>query len=64
MPRPYGETSRGFRFFVLGSALAAWTLLAARTVRADASIATHSRLGVLLVPLTLAGALAALWGAT
>ena len=28
MPQRYGETSRGFRFLVLGSALAAWVLVA------------------------------------
>jgi heme A synthase len=28
VPQPYGETSRGFRFLVLGSALAAWALVA------------------------------------
>ena len=28
MPQPYGETSRGFRFLALGSALAAWALVA------------------------------------
>jgi arsenical pump membrane protein len=46
---------------VTGSLSAVLWLQAARSVRADASIATYSRLGVLLVPLTLAGALAATW---
>ena len=45
---------------VTGSLSAVLWLQAARTVGADASIATYSRLGLLLVPLTLAGALAAL----
>lgn len=46
---------------VTGSLSAVLWLQAARTVGADTSIATYSRLGVLLVPLTLAGALAATW---
>lgn len=46
---------------VTGSLSAVLWLQAARTVRADASIATYSRLGLVLVPVTLAGALAALW---
>ena len=46
---------------VTGSLSAVLWLQAARTVGADASIVTYSRLGLLLVPLTLAGALAALW---
>jgi arsenical pump membrane protein len=45
---------------VTGSLSAFLWLQAARTVNADASIATYTKLGVLLVPLTLAGALAAL----
>jgi arsenical pump membrane protein len=45
---------------VTGSLSAVLWLQAARTVGADTSIATYSRLGVLLVPLTLAGALLAL----
>jgi arsenical pump membrane protein len=45
---------------VTGSLSAFLWLQAARAVDADASIATYSRLGVLLVPMTLAGALAAL----
>jgi arsenical pump membrane protein len=44
---------------VTGSLSAFLWLQAARTVDADASIATYSRLGAALVPLTLAGALAA-----
>jgi arsenical pump membrane protein len=43
---------------VSGSLSAFLWLQAARTVNADASIATYSRLGALLVPLTLAAALA------
>ena len=46
---------------VTGSLSAVLWLQAARTVKADASIVTYSRLGLLLVPLTLLGALAALW---
>lgn len=46
---------------VTGSLSAVLWIQAARTVGADTSIATYSRLGLLLVPLTLAGALAALW---
>jgi arsenical pump membrane protein len=45
---------------ITGSLSAFLWLQAARTVNADASIATYTKLGVLLVPLTLAGALAAL----
>jgi arsenical pump membrane protein len=45
---------------VTGSLSAFLWLQAARTVNADASIATYSKLGALLVPLTLAGTLAAL----
>jgi arsenical pump membrane protein len=45
---------------VTGSLSAFLWLQAAHAVGADTSIATYSRLGVLLVPLTLAGALAAL----
>jgi arsenical pump membrane protein len=45
---------------VTGSLSAVLWLQAARTVGADASIATYSRLGLLLVPLTLAAALLAL----
>ena len=45
---------------VTGSLSAFLWLQAARSVDADASIATYSKLGALLVPLTLAGALAAL----
>ena len=45
---------------VTGSLSAFLWLQAARTVNADASIATYSRLGALLVPLTLAGALTTL----
>ena len=43
---------------VTGSLSAVLWLQAARAVGADASIVTYSRLGALLVPLTLAGALA------
>ncbi len=46
---------------VTGSLSAVLWLQAARTVKADTSIATYSRLGLVLVPVTLAGALAALW---
>jgi arsenical pump membrane protein len=45
---------------VTGSLSAFLWLQAARTVDADASILTYSKLGALLVPLTLAGTLAAL----
>ena len=45
---------------VTGSLSALLWLQAARAVEADVSIATYSRLGIVLVPLTLAGALAAL----
>jgi len=45
---------------VTGSLSAFLWLQAARSVNADASIATYSKLGAVLVPLTLAGALAAL----
>jgi arsenical pump membrane protein len=45
---------------ITGSLSAFLWLQAARTVNADASIATYTKLGALLVPLTLAGALAAL----
>ena len=44
---------------VTGSLSAFLWLRAARTVEADASVATYSRLGALLVPLTIAGALGA-----
>jgi arsenical pump membrane protein len=44
---------------VTGSLSAVLWLQAARAVRADASAATYSKLGALLVPLTLAAALAA-----
>ncbi len=44
---------------VTGSLSAFLWLRAARAVGADASVATYSRLGVLLVPLTIVGALAA-----
>jgi arsenical pump membrane protein len=44
---------------VTGSLSALLWLRAARVVGADASVASYSRLGVLLVPLTIAGALAA-----
>jgi hypothetical protein len=44
---------------VTGSSSAFLWLRAARAVAADAAIATYSRLGVLLVPLTIAGALGA-----
>jgi arsenical pump membrane protein len=46
---------------VTGSLSAVLWLQAARRVKADASIATYSRLGVMLVPVTLAGAVAATW---
>jgi arsenical pump membrane protein len=46
---------------VTGSLSAVLWLQAARSVKAEASIVTYSRLGLLLVPLTLAGAIAALW---
>jgi arsenical pump membrane protein len=46
---------------VTGSLSAVLWLQAAHTVRADASVATYSRLGLLLVPITLAGAVAATW---
>jgi len=45
---------------VTGSLSAVLWLQAARTVQADASIATYTRLGVILVPLTLAAALLAI----
>jgi len=45
---------------VTGSLSAFLWLQAARTVNADTSIATYTKLGALLVPLTLAGTLAAL----
>ncbi len=45
---------------VTGSLSAFLWLQAARTVNADTSIATYSKLGAILVPLTLAGTLAAL----
>jgi Na+/H+ antiporter NhaD/arsenite permease-like protein len=45
---------------VPGSLSALLWLQAARTVNADTSIATYTKLGALLVPLTLAGTLAAL----
>jgi arsenical pump membrane protein len=45
---------------VTGSLSAFLWLQAARTVNADASIATYTKLGALLVPLTLAGTLATL----
>jgi arsenical pump membrane protein len=45
---------------VTGSLSAFLWLEAARTVNANASIRTYTKLGALLVPLTLAGALAAL----
>jgi arsenical pump membrane protein len=45
---------------VTGSLSAFLWLQAARTLNADASIATYSKLGALLVPLTLVGALTAL----
>jgi arsenical pump membrane protein len=45
---------------VTGSLSAFLWLQAARAVNADASIATYTKLGALLVPLTLAGALTAL----
>jgi arsenical pump membrane protein len=44
---------------VTGSLSAFLWLQAARTVNADASLATYTKLGALLVPLTLAGTLAA-----
>jgi arsenical pump membrane protein len=44
---------------VTGSLSAFLWLRAARSVGAEASLAAYSRLGALLVPLTLAGALAA-----
>ena len=47
---------------VTGSLSAVLWLQAARAVRADASVATYSKLGALLVPLTLAGALAVTYG--
>src|SRR5207245_5934220 len=45
---------------VTGSLSAFLWLKAARTVNADASIATYTKLGAILVPLTLAGTLATL----
>jgi arsenical pump membrane protein len=45
---------------VTGSLSAFLWLQAARTVNADASVATYTKLGALLVPLTLVGTLAAL----
>jgi arsenical pump membrane protein len=45
---------------VTGSLSAVLWLQAARSVGARASIATYSRVGLLLVPLTLASSLAAL----
>ena len=42
---------------VTGSLSAFLWLRAARSVDADASVVTYSRLGLLLVPLTIAGAL-------
>jgi arsenical pump membrane protein len=45
---------------VTGSLSAFLWLRAARTVNADASVATYTKLGALLVPLTLVGTLAAL----
>ena len=45
---------------VTGSLSAVLWLQAARSVNADASIATYTKLGALLVPLTLAGTLSAL----
>jgi arsenical pump membrane protein len=45
---------------ITGSLSAFLWLQAARTVNADASIATYSKLGALLVPLTIAGTLAML----
>jgi arsenical pump membrane protein len=44
---------------VTGSLSAFLWLRAARTLGAEASVATYSRLGLLLVPLTIAGALCA-----
>jgi len=46
---------------ITGSLSAVLWLQAARAVEADPSLTTYTRLGFALVPLTIAGALAALW---
>jgi arsenical pump membrane protein len=62
-PHPYAllvGLDLGPNLAISGSLAAYLWLQAARTINADASVSTYSRLGVLLTPLTLAGALAAL----